>query len=99
MTPWTGSANQVIVRFYHLYVSNQSFEIDPAAIQVYIDEEPVVCQEFKVDNQHNWILFDVELDGGTHSLRAVANGVARLEESFDISGERWAVVDFLVLPR
>jgi hypothetical protein len=79
----------------HLYVSNQSFDIDPVRIEVFIDEVAVICQDFDVGDQHNWVLFDMELEPGTHTIRAVGNeGGTELTETFDMDGERWAVIDF-----
>jgi hypothetical protein len=83
----------------HLYVSNQSFEIDPVDIEVYIDDQPVVCDEFFVEGQHNWILHDLSLDPGEHSIRAVGHdGQTTIEETFQVEGERWAVLDFWFHP-
>lgn len=83
----------------HLWVSNQSFDIDPVDIAVYIDGQQVVCDSFDVEGQHNWILFDVELDPGTHTLRALGNdGETELTETIDVPDERWAVLDFWFYP-
>ncbi len=83
----------------HLWVSNQSFDIDPVDIAVYIDDQQVVCDSFDVEGQHNWILFDVELDPGTHTLRALGNdGKTELTETIDVPDERWAVLDFWFYP-
>ncbi|MFH2072773.1 MAG: hypothetical protein ABIJ75_07990 [Actinomycetota bacterium] len=79
----------------HLYVSNQSFEIDPVGIEIYIDGELEISQEFEVLGQHNWILFEFEIAEGPHEIRAVAlNAEADLEESFEVAEETWAVIDF-----
>ena len=83
----------------NLYVGNQSFEIDPVLIEVYIDDQPVVCQEFQVEDQHNWILFELQVAPGSHTLRAVGNnGAAEIEQLFDVNLEHWAVVDFWFYP-
>ena len=83
----------------HLYVSNQSFEIDPVDIAVYVDGRQVVCDEFFVEGQHNWIVHDLSLESGEHSLRAVGNdGLTTVEETFELNGERWAVLDFWFHP-
>ena len=80
---------------FHLYVSNQSFDIDPVRIEVFIDDLAVVCQDFEVGDQHNWVLFDMELDSGPHMIRVVGNdGGAELTETFDTASETWAVIDF-----
>jgi hypothetical protein len=49
-----------------LYVSNQSFALDPVDIKVYIDGFLVVNRDFYVKGQHNWIRFQFQLGGGTH---------------------------------
>lgn len=83
----------------HLYVSNQSFEIDPVDIEVYVDGRQLVCDEFFVEGQHNWILHDLSLEWGEHSLRAEGNdGTTTFEETFELNGERWAVLDFWFYP-
>jgi hypothetical protein len=80
---------------FHLYVSNQSFEIDPVYVEVVIDGERVVCREFLVEGQHNWILFDLNLGSGDHSIAATAHdGLATLTEEFATSDQHWAVLDF-----
>jgi hypothetical protein len=79
----------------HLYVSNQSFETDPVAIEVYIDDEPVVCDDFVVEGQHNWIEFDLAVEPGAHLIRAVGDGgSAVIETTFHIDTEKWAVLGF-----
>ena len=79
----------------HLWVSNQSFEIDPVDIAVYIDDQQIVCDSFYVEGQHNWILFDVLLDAGRHELKAIGHdGQVELTEIVEVPAERWAVLDF-----
>lgn len=83
----------------HFWISNQSFDIDPVDIAVYIDDQQVVCDSFVVGDQHNWILFDVQLDPGTHELRAIGHdGQVDLIETIDVPDERWAVLDFWFYP-
>lgn len=80
---------------FHLWVSNQSFEVDPVHIEVYVDDQQVVCDTFRVESQHTWILFELELDGGNHSLRVVGlDDQVELVESFTVSDEHWGVVEF-----
>jgi hypothetical protein len=79
----------------HLWVSNQSFDVDPVDIQIYVDEQQVVCDSFRVESQHSWILFELELDEGEHSLRAVGlDGQVELAEAFTVSNEHWGLVEF-----
>jgi heat shock protein HslJ len=83
----------------HLWVSNQSFEVDPASVEIHIDDQQVVCDDFFVEGQHNWILFNLTMEPGEHVLRAVrTDGTAELTETFDLGKERWAVVDFWFYP-
>ena len=80
---------------FHLYVSNQSFDIDPVEIQVYIDGQEVVNGTFRVESQHTWILFDLDLEPGEHTLRVTGHdGEAELIETFNISDEHWGLVEF-----
>jgi hypothetical protein len=80
---------------FHLWVSNQSFEVDPVHIEVYIDDQQVVCDTFRVESQHTWILFELELDSGQHSLRVLGlDDQVELVESIIISDEHWGLVEF-----
>lgn len=80
---------------FHLWVSNQSFDVDPVDIQVYVDDNQVVCDSFLVESQHTWILFELELDGGEHSLRAVGlDGQVELVDTFAVSDEHWGLLSF-----
>jgi hypothetical protein len=85
---------------FHLFVSNQSFEIDPVRIDVMIDGRRVICQEFFVEGQHNWVQFDYQLDGGVHTLNAIAHEVnVETEIFFDMRDrERWGVLNFWSSP-
>jgi len=79
----------------HLYVSNQSFDIDPVDIAVSIDDVQLICQDFYVEGQHNWVLFELGLDPGHHQITATgSHGTTSLREEFDLEAERWAVLDF-----
>lgn len=78
-----------------LYVSNQSFERGDVDILVFIDGRPAVDGDFAVENQHNWIEFSFRLEDGMHTLHAESvAGEAVFEESFEMAGKRWAVVDY-----
>jgi hypothetical protein len=80
---------------FTLYVSNQSFERQKVHIKVWIDAFVAVDDDFEVGNQHNWIDFTFDLDDGKHTLRAESvAGEAVLEETFQVEGKRWAVVDY-----
>jgi hypothetical protein len=80
---------------FQLYVSNQSFDIDPVDIAVSLDDVQVICQEFHVEGQHNWVLFELALDPGHHRITAAGNhGATTFQAEFDLESERWAVLDF-----
>ena len=88
-TEGAGSGN------FHLYVSNQSFDIDPVDIQVYIDGIEVVNDTFRVESQHTWILYDLDIEPGEHTPRVEGDdGEAELIGEFDISDEHWGLVEF-----
>ena len=78
-----------------LYVSNQSFALDPVELKVYIDGVLAVNQNFHVKNQHNWVRFQFQLRSGTHRIRAVYTvGETQKEEFFTIEKPLWCVIDF-----
>ena len=82
-----------------LFVSNQSFEVDPVDIEVRIDGDVVAGGEFAVGNQHNWSEFTVNLEPGSHQLTAVSDsGGCSLSEEIEVSGDRWASVSFWFYP-
>lgn len=84
---------------FTIYVSNQSFAIDPVDIDVYVDDTLVVVGDFEVGSQHSWYDFEFALTPGTHTLRAVTRaGKAELEETFEIAGKRYGVLDFWYYP-
>jgi hypothetical protein len=76
-------------------VSNQSFVTDPVDITIEVDGEVVVSQDFAVEGQHTWLYFGVDVEPGTHTLVATSERTgARLEETFDVPAQRWALVQF-----
>lgn len=82
-----------------LFVSNQSFDINPVDIKVFIDEKLAVYGIFDVKGkrvpQHNWKKFVFKLEDGTHKLRAESKkGGAIFEEKFEIKGKAFAVLDY-----
>ncbi len=84
---------------FHLYVSNQSFEIDPADIDIYVDGVHVVTGGFRVESQHNWVKFDFELAPGEHALRATSrSNNVDTTATFSASEKPWGVVNFWYYP-
>lgn len=84
---------------FTLYVSNQSFDLDPVDIAIAIDDRSAVEDDFYVGNQHSWREFRFALAGGGHLL-SVRSEIADVElvETFEITGNHWAVVDFWYYP-
>ncbi len=77
-----------------LYVSDQSYELSPVDIKVYIDDKLVIDDNFEVGNQHNWESFDFKLKQGKHTIKAVtAEGIV-FEDEFTVLGKRWAVLNY-----
>jgi hypothetical protein len=90
-----GEANNFV-----LYVSNQSFANDPVDIKIYIDGELIVDQDFYVENQHNWKMFQLTLSKGKHKLKVTSDkGKAGLKKKFEVTGMHWAVVDYWFYPK
>jgi hypothetical protein len=78
-----------------LYVSNQSFSVDPVDITITLDDEVVVAQDFLVEGQHNWIEFALELAGGEHGIEVrSARGLATYEGVLPVDGPLWVVIDY-----
>ena len=86
----TGSDNNFI-----LHVSDQSFDISPVDIKIYIDGQLMIDEKFAVGNQHNWKKFEYKLSKDKHTLKAVSEkGDAVLEEQFIVVNNRWAVLGY-----
>jgi hypothetical protein len=81
---------------FHVYVSNQSFDLDPVDVDLFVDGKKVVTGDFRVEGQHTWIEFDFTIAVGEHTIRAVTQkGNVERTETIEIpSGEHWAVVNF-----
>jgi hypothetical protein len=79
-----------------LFVSNQSFDLDPVDIQISVDGELVVEGDFLVGSQHSWHEFGLELEPGTHTIRAVSEaGDTEREDAIELPAEvRYAVINF-----
>jgi hypothetical protein len=79
----------------HLYVSNQSFHLSLVDIDIWLDDTHMVTGGFDVEGQHNWILFDLQMPAGSHSMRAEAlDGTVLLNVAVPVPQERWGVLDF-----
>jgi hypothetical protein len=83
-----------------LYVSNQSFAINPVEIKVFIDGRKVIDDKFPIRYQRNWRKYPFELTKGTHHLRIEsANGDAIWEETLDIARKQWGVINYWCQPK
>jgi hypothetical protein len=82
-----------------LYVSNQSYDLDPVDITVRIDGRVVSSDRYEVDDQHTWVDYPFDLAPGHHELVAESvRGEARIEEAFDLTNQKWLVVSFWYYP-
>lgn len=79
----------------HLLISNQSFDLDPVDIDVFLDGKHVVTGDFHVNGQHTWVPFDFSVPAGHHTLRVEGvGGDVTLNAGFDMSAETWGVLNF-----
>ncbi|MDH4203025.1 MAG: hypothetical protein OEV87_09030 [Phycisphaerae bacterium] len=89
---------------FTLYVSNQSFAVNPVDIQVFVDGKKVISEKFDVNGgkmpQHNWIPFHFKVNPGNYDLRVESKkGKAVLNTSFEIKDKHWAVIDYWNYPK
>jgi hypothetical protein len=79
----------------HLLISNQSFDLDPVDVDVFIDKKHVVTGDLRVNGQHTWYPFDFYVPAGPHTLRVEGlGGDVTLNADFDVSAETWGVLNF-----
>ena len=83
-----------------LFVSNQSFDIDPVDIGIFVDDELAIEGDFLVGSQHSWHRFDLDLGPGKHTVRAMTSaGDTELVETVDLpEAIRYAVINFWYYP-
>ncbi len=82
-----------------LYVSNQSFDIDPVDIRVELDGDVAVVGDFLVEGQHSWHVFKFEVPEGSVRLDArTIVGEAELTQTFNVTTDRYAVLDYWYYP-
>ena len=93
-------ADMPLTSEFTLHVSNQSFNIDPVDIKISIDGEVCVDEDFFVENQHNWKMFKINLELGTHTLLAeTVAGDTTLQTEFELTLDKhYGVVDFWYYP-
>jgi len=84
---------------FTLYVSNQSFAIDPVDVRVEIDGGLVVSDYFHVGNQHRFVASKLSLPQGKHRIRIWSvKGGTQLSEDFELKGEDVGVVTYWYYP-
>jgi hypothetical protein len=85
---------------FTLFVSNQSFAIDPVDVRVEIDGELAVSDYFRVGTQHTYVPFQLSLPEGKHHIRIWSTkGGTQLEKEFDIKDQYVGVVTYWYYPR
>lgn len=80
-----------------LNVSNQSFDMDPVDIDVYVDGVKLVSGDFLVEGQHTRVRFDFDVEANEpHTIRTVTKK-GSVEESAVVDvpvAGKWVVVSF-----
>ncbi len=85
---------------FTLFVSNQSFEIDPVDVRVEIDGELVVSACFAVGTQHSFVPFVLSLSEGKHQIRIWSKkGDAELSTEFELEDHDVGVITYWYSPR
>ena len=79
---------------FTLYISDQSYELSPVGIKVYIDDKLVINEDFAVGNQHNWKKFSFKLSNGKHTLKAVTAEGIIIEEEILLLKDTYAVLNY-----
>jgi hypothetical protein len=85
---------------FTLYVSNQSFELDPVDIRIELDGKLAVTGDFEVRTQHAITSFDLGLVPGPHQIRVSTKDVAGvvLDDLFDMDDRKYGIVMFWYYP-
>jgi hypothetical protein len=85
---------------FTLFVSNQSFALDPVDIRVELDGQLAVTGDFEVGSQHTFVRFDMPLAAGTHDIRVTTADVADvvLDETFVMDDRKFATLMFWYYP-
>jgi hypothetical protein len=84
---------------FTLFISNQSFAVDPVDVHVEIDGEIVVRDYFRVGTQHTFVPFQMNLTQGKHKIKIWSErGKAELTQEFDLRDQDIGVVEFWYYP-
>ncbi|MEX1230464.1 MAG: hypothetical protein WEB58_09495 [Planctomycetaceae bacterium] len=85
---------------FMLYVSNQSFEINPVDVRVTIDGELVVSDDFRVGTQHTFVPFTLSLSEERHQVHIWSEkGDAELSKEFELKDHDVGVITFWYYPK
>jgi hypothetical protein len=84
---------------FTLWVSNQSYAINPVDICVEINGELVISSYFDVGTQHTFVPFKLRLNNGKHTIRIWSTkGAAELSMEFDLNNGRVGVITYWYYP-
>jgi hypothetical protein len=82
-----------------VYVSNQSFDIDPVDIDITLDRKPLIEGDFLVEGQHTWLRFEFDVGSGTHELVAETSAGPASSHRLTTGGAtRFVVINFWYYP-
>jgi hypothetical protein len=85
---------------FTLYISNQSYAIDPVDVRVQIDGALVVSDYFEVGTQHSFRSFQLSLSKGKHKIRIWSvKGDAELSREFELKDQDIGVVTYWYYPK
>lgn len=85
---------------FTLYVSNQSFAIDPVDVRIHLDGELVVSDYFHVEDQHTFVPFKLSVAKGKHHIKVWSDkGDAEIERDFELADQDIAVVMYWYYPK
>lgn len=80
---------------FHLDVSNQSFDEPEVRLRIFLDDSPIIDDNFPVRDQHHVVRHDLHLEPGNHQVRIVEPGTGfTLDETFSLNSEAWANVSY-----
>src|SRR5689334_21849597 len=90
----------VVTDSFTLFVSNQSFALDPWDIMIDLDDQLAVTGDFEVGSQHTWLQFDIGLTPGTHRIRVRTADLVEvaLENTFEMDDRKYGTVMFSYTP-
>lgn len=82
-----------------LYVSNQSFHVNPVDIKVTVDGYDLIYDGFYAGDGHNYVRYHIKINAGRHILRAASRkGAAALKQEFEMPADRWAALEYWNAP-